>query len=497
MSDVTTAGPGHNNPPIIPPTDVDMLADLQKRYPELAKEQEEFATALATFPTEFTLKDEETAAALQDLMGKMKKHQSVLAAHKKTEKKPWDTLVKVVQNFFVKHDEKIDTWLAEWQPRHQAFLELKKEDTARKAEEEAARLREVEEKARTAAAEKAEDALWAEARMELAEYDERKAREREADLREDQMWAEARTELAQFEERRIAREKTARERAEKEQNGENLKAIRRHMKDVEKLNTLADADEANEDQIAQLDAFIRPGGVVSALAGPVASSTLLDEEQKVEVEELRLRLDALRTALNSRYDAKEQRKRAKALQEEQARQAVAAENRMWDDAYAELALYDARKATEQSSAKADQVKSDARDAVLDVRDARTAGTAAAKAGKQAAKDLKTLGADADRAANRADRIEDRLENSTDADLSRTRGDLGTVGSLTRSWKYRVVDRDALRGACGVLGPHLTDDAMDGAVFRWMRLNQADFKGERAEGLLAGVVFVYEQGERIA
>lgn len=498
MSDTHALPPrGHNLPPIIAPTDAEMLADLQNRFPELPKELAEFEEALATYPTEFALEDEDRAAALQDLLGKMKKHKSVLAAHKKTEKKPWDGLVKVVQNFFTKADEAIDGLLETWAPRHQAFLDLKKAEASRKAEEAAQQQREREETARR-------EAEAAEARAEAARQAEAQARQREEEARQraeeeerKAKLARERAEAAAAEEKRIAREKADRERAEREVNDTSLKAIRRHMKDVDKLNTLSEADEASEAEIAQLDALVRPGGIVSVLAGPVASSHLLDDDQREEVQALSVKLTLLRKALAERFDAKERRRRAKEAKEAAERDAAAAAERARLREQEEARATAARAERERLDREALDAKDRQKAAQGDVREARAEQRGAVADQKDAAKTQKASTADAERAANRADRIESRLENSTDADLSRTRGDLGSTGALVRRWVHVVTDEAALRAVSGPLGEHFTEDALSGAAYRWMRAHQAGFTGERVEGRLPGVVFVYEQGARIA
>jgi len=69
----------HNQPPLELPSEEAMLAELKHRYPELEQRLTEWETALKTFRTsggelpKFTLKDSETAEALQDLLGQIDK----------------------------------------------------------------------------------------------------------------------------------------------------------------------------------------------------------------------------------------------------------------------------------------------------------------------------------------------------------------------------------------------------------------------------------------
>lgn len=495
MSDTTTLPPRtHNLPAIIAPTDTEMLADLNGRYPELVKELAAFEDALSEYPTEFTLADEDRAAALQDLLGQMKKHQDKLAAHKKSEKKPWNALVSVVQNFFTKPDDRITALDAVWRPRWQAFMDLKKAENLRKAEEEAAKQRAVEEANRKSAQEAAERAAAARAEEAAAREREAAARAAEEQAERDRVAAMERKAAAEAEEKRIADEKKARDRAEKETNDSNLRAIRRHMKDVERLNTLAEADEAEDAEIQQLDAFIRPGGIVSVLAGPVASSMLLDDAQKAEIEAIRLRLAELRQTGDARYNKREQAKRAKAAKEAQEAEERAAAARKAKHEEDERVAAAAKVARELAETEAQAAKEAAAKAKGEIREARADQRGAVADQRGAAKDQRVADTDADRAANRAGRIENKIENSNDADMAGTlRGDLGSKGSLTKRWALQIEDEAALRASCGPLGEHFTFDALNGAAYRWMNAHRTGFTGERVEGALPGVVFMHEQG----
>lgn len=483
----------HNSPPIVIPANEDLLADLQARYPDLNEKLDEFDKALATYPTSLTLADEDIAGSLGDLLGKMRDQKAAWAGVKKNQKKPWDGLVKVVQNFFGKGEEKIEAWLEVWKPRHQAFLDLKSAENQRRAEEAAeAQRREAERlKAEAAAAEErarkaAEDQGAAERRAEearlRAEEEERKRKD-----------AEARAEALAQAERLAAEEKRKRDRAEKDQNVDAMRAIKRNMKDVERLNTLAEGDEASEEEIKQLDELVRPGGMISTLAGPVASSMLLDDDQKVEMKALRERLEVLRTAANARFGKREQAKREKArlAQEERDRIAAAerAEARRLEEVAAAVRRAEREKA-EREAAEARERQDTAKDDFVGAsKDARTAKGDVKDAGRAA----RDIGRDAERTENRADRLDRKLASSTDADHSRTRGDLGSVSSITGRWVREIIDEAALRAVCGPLGEHFTTDALEGASYRWMAAHREGFVGERAtDPALPGVVFVWER-----
>ena len=499
MTDDTTALPPktHNLPPIVAPVDTALLADLQSRYPEVPATLKDFEEALATYPAKLTLADEETAAALQDLLGKMKKTQSVWKAHRGSEKKPWDTLVKVVQNFFGKAEEKIDEHLEVWKPRYQAFLDLKEAENRRRAEAEAERQRAEAERARAEAAAAEERRLAAERAAEEARQRAELERQRAEEEARKRAEAEAAAERARAEEKRIAEEKRQREKAEKETNATNLRTIKAAMKEAEKLHTYAEAAEQTDEEAKKLDDMIRPGGTISALAAPVVQSVLLDDDQKADIEAVRTRLNELRAAQNDRFDAKERKRREKLAKEAAEREAKEAAERAAKRAEEEAAIAKARAEREAQEAAAEAAKLAAKNAKAGARAAEDAAREHAAEGKGAAREQRENEKEADRAANRGDRLTRKIENSTDADFNRTRGDLGTVGSTTGRWGHEIVDEAALRAVCGPLGEHFTEDALSGAVYRWMVAHRTAFTGERVEGALAGVVFVWERDVRIA
>ena len=499
---------GHNKPPLTPPASEEALDDLRGRFPELEAKQKEFEAGLATFPKrDIRLDEPDVAAALQDLLGQIKKQRTVISAHKSSEKKPWDAVVKVVQNFFVKHDDGLKALQDEWMPRYEAFATTKRDEAKRKAEEEAERQRQAAEKARREAEEAEERRRQAEAEAATARAREEEARRQAEGEEKRRREAEEAAARAREEERRIADERRQREKAEKEANATALKEIRTLMKAAENLHALAEGAEATEDETKRLDAHIRPGGLVSQLAGPVASSSLLSDEQREEIEVVRTRLADLREAATARFDAKERRRRAKEAKEAEERERAAAAEREARRKADEEAAAKARAEREKAEAEAAADKEAQRAAQAAAREARADQRDAAREGRTAARDSATAEAEAHRSSNRADRIDRKLENSTEADLSRTRGDLGTVGGLRRSWKHMIVDEAALRAGFinpdGTMAPsaslaeHLESEALNGAVYRWMRAHQGAWQGrQRVEGELPGVVFTYETDAQI-
>lgn len=498
-----TVGLGHNKPPVVLPKEDEMLEHLQNRYKEIPAKLAEFEAAFAGYPEELTLEQPDVAEAFQDLLDQVAKEQRVWGAHKKGENGPLTKLTNVVKNFFTKADEKADALIAANKPKFDAYVEAKKQKAIRDAEEEAERQRQKQKAAEEAAAKAAAEKARLEAEAEAARRAEEEARAAAEKAKRDKEEAEERARLAAAEEKRLAEEKRVRDREEKERNTQGLRDVRAYMKTAERIHGQAEAGEASETELEHLDSLIKHGGMIGGIAGPVLGSMLLDDEQRDELGTIKTRLDAMRTAQNERFNRAELRRREKARLAAEEKEKADAEARRIKREAEEKALADAkakREAEEAAALKAKEEKAAAeklaRDAAGDAKEALSDAKVAGRAGRMA-------GEEAERAANRADRVENRLNKSTEADLSRTRGDLGSVGRQQRSWKHLIKDEDvlmaAITDACAdpnlkqllaLLGP----EALNGAVFRYMRMHQDGWKmadRQRVDNALPGVVFVYE------
>lgn len=494
QTDDTRLGIGGNMPPVNPPSETDLLADLKRRYPKIDSRLAEFESALKSFPDKIT--DETVAKELQDLLGQMKDERSAWKGQRSEQKKPWDKLAKVVMNFFTNAEDKIEGWEAVWVPRLDAYADIKRVAAQRAAEAEAQRIRDE-------AAAQARAAQEAEERRLAAEEAARQAEAREAAAREEARQAEERRRVADEaaraaaeEAKRVEAEKKAKEKLEREQNEDALRAIKRHMKDAGKLHDkMGEAAEGEVEQadVDQLDALVRAGGIIGVLAGPVFNSPFLTTEQVLEIEQTRLALGNMRQVLSERQDAKVRRRRAKEAKAAEDAEAKAAEERRLKRVADEAAAEVARKARADAEAAAEAARNDLKDARKGVTEAQKGANLAVQAEKGAAREAGRAGDEADRLDNRAGRAERRLENSTDADFSRIRGDLGTVGSQARRWAHYTVDEEALRAVSGPLGPFLLLDAMEKAITHLMRARQSGFTGELVTlPDLPGVEFRYER-----
>lgn len=496
-----------NKPPIELPNEAAMLENLQAQYPEIDKRLKEWEGAFAEFPLDIPLEQADVAQSLQDLLGQVKKDSKVWTdSFQKQEKKPLNALIKVVGNFFTSRVEKADGFLAKYGPVHETFLQRKAERARKDAEEEADRQREAEQAARAAAEQARRDQEAAEARAADERRKEQEAREAAERARVEREEADARAAAAKERERQEAEARRTREKAEKEQNATALREIRPLLAEAEKLHNLAEADEASDTETARLAELTRPGGLIGELARPVSASLLLDADQVERVGAVRKRLGELREAGEARLGKRQRAAAEKARKAEEERQAQDSAVREAQRNADEERAATARREREEAEAAAQRARDDRAVAEQAARDARDAARAEEGSAKDAGKVAKGHDTEADRNANRADRIDNRLEKSTEADLSRTRGDLGTVGSLAKSWGHMIVDEDALREALRkaikvpayvTLVDQLTSDALNGAVYRFMRLHQDGWRGrDRVEDALAGVVFSYDTAGRI-
>ena len=490
----------HNKPPITPPSETEFLEDLRRRYPDVEPKLAELLEAYNDAPKD--LVDDEAAGKVQDLYKQMRTFSTTWKALGGMEKKPWESLGDIARTFFKKAEDKLAIASKDLLERHTAFAERKKA-----AAEQA--LRDKAEKERAAAEQLQRDAEAAEQRRRDAERAEAEAKERElrakaeADAAEQRKRdAEAAAERAKAEEKRIADEKRERERAEKESNAEALRQLKAIVREGEKTNDLiADMDEGTQrtEADAALAGAFGSSSDANRLGRQLSSSILLTDEQKAQLAELRARTLAVLTAVRARAAAadharheRERLEQEKAEAEAAERRRKAEEQRRIDDEAAEIARQErARAEAEAAAAKADATaaKAEAREARSDARDA-------AVDQKAAGRQERALSEQAVKTENRAARIENKAENASDADLSRTRGDYGTVGGLSGIWEYTVTDRNELTRHFGPLGPYLMDAAQDAAVYRFKQSHQNEWTDERVSGLIPGVVFSWTPRSRI-
>lgn len=488
---------GHNNPPVTVPEEADLLADLATRYPQVVKDLAEIEAAAADVPGVIT--DEATAGKLQALLKKTSSLRAQWKALRGVEKRPWSAVLAIVGNWFETAEEKADKIIETHKPRLTAFLDAKAEAARVAAEQEAERQRAEAERLAAEAAAAEQRRKDAEAAAARAVAEEAAARRRAEEEEERRKAAEAAREAAAAEEKRILAEKRDRERAEKERNTENLKQIRRHLKDAGKLHDAGIGDDTPMPDIEMLEALVRPGGTLATLLGQVFGSSLLTHEEVLEVEQAKIAMGNMRQVLSERLGDRERRKRAKLQKEENDRQAAAAAARKLERDEDERRTAEARVAREQAEAAAETAKAAHKAAQGEVREARASGREAADDVRQAERTAATVERQAEKAESRADRMEHKAGTLTDADASRTRGEGGSVGTLSGRWEPRIDDRDAI--PLEELRGYLNPAAIDAAITLWQRAHQREWLDkrvdEKVEGALKGVTFLWIPDSRIA
>lgn len=239
-----------------------------------------------------------------------------------------------------------------------------------------------------------------------------------------------------------------------------------------------------------------------------AEARRLEEERARKAQEERERAER---------EAREARERAERLREEQARLEEERRQRKIRDEQeaAAKAERDAeaearRKAEEEAHAKrmaelkAQRAEEDrkaaesrvaAQKALEERREAEAAAAAAKRDEKSAARDAGNNLDDAVRMEKRANRLDDAAQAS-ESDLSRGRGEYGSVGSRVTTWKWRMLNRDDV--PLETLRAYLHPDAIDAAVTRYMNAHRPELgTGRDFNDLLRGVEFFQEQTTRVA
>ncbi|MFT3987224.1 hypothetical protein [Aestuariivirga sp.] len=251
--------------------------------------------------------------------------------------------------------------------------------------------------------------------------------------------------------------------------------------------------------------------------------------QAQEAERKRQEAEALRRAEEQRArkaqeereraerDAREAQERAKRAAEEAARlEAERRERARRDEEDRKLkaqrdAEADARRKAEEEdtrkrieAARAERAKAEeearvAREASAKALEERRAAEEAARLAKReektAEKTANTQLEDAVRLERRADKLDGAAQQS-EADLSRGRGEYGSVGSRATRWTYRILDRDAV--PLEALRAYMHPDAIDAAVTRFMNAHRPELgKGRDRDGLLRGVEFYTITETRVA
>jgi actin-related protein len=187
-------------------------------------------------------------------------------------------------------------------------------------------------------------------------------------------------------------------------------------------------------------------------------------------------------------EAEEAKVRAQRNAEEEARRK--AEREEHDRKMADLAK---QRAEEEAKAKA--AREEAAKALAERRAAEDAAAAAKREEKAAEREADHNLDDAVRLERRSAKLEDAA-NASEAELSRGRGDYGSVGSRATFWTWRMLDRDAV--PLEALRAYIHPDAIDAAVTRFMNAHRPELgQGRDMNDLLPGIEFYRDTQTRVA
>lgn len=393
MTDDKPAGLGHNLPPesteVVPPKTIqEQLAEAHKALTDRYTELMELASAA---PAE--VKTEEVFAPLSDLLKAGRAYLAMSEAARKIENEESRKRTAMIDTWFKNPAERLTLAMKAVKERTDVYLDEKK------ASEEKRRKDEADRKAQ-AARDKAEDALWADARRELALYDAAKAEERAT--------AE-----------RLRKEAAARRTDHLREHAKRLKGVEAYL-----------AERAERRRLK------------AAAAAAAAIKAAADERARLEAEgEHRLA-----------QEAADRRAEEEAARVEEARVRNAAE------------LETAKKET-QAARRAETKAAGQADTLFEAADDH---------GEEA----EELGGAAARLGKRAERAE-RHANAAPADMSRTRSEMGTTSSITKTWKVTNIARDDLD--LNMLRGFLHPDAVEVAVRGYMMAHRNDAGGPALKG----------------
>lgn len=225
---------------------------------------------------------------------------------------------------------------------------------------------------------------------------------------------------------------------------------------------------------------------------------LRKEEEEKAAKAQREREAAEKAAREANERAERAREEARKLEEARKRQKEqderdAAQRKIDEEEHAKKMAKLKEEADEAECQKKEEREKAAK-ALAERRAAEEAAALAKKDEKVAGREANAQLDDAVRAEKRANRLEDAAQAS-EADLSRGRGDYGSVGSRVTVWTWRMLERDKV--PLEALRAYLNPDAIDAAVTRFMNAHRNELgKGRDLDDLLKGVQFFQEQSTRV-
>lgn len=220
----------------------------------------------------------------------------------------------------------------------------------------------------------------------------------------------------------------------------------------------------------------------------------LREAREAEERAEAARLEGIRLAKEAKErkerEEREAEERAKKKELDEAAEVIAKEKREKEQREHEEQMAVLKKKREDEEAEAKRLREKAAKERQDQNEAAERAAAAKKDEKVAGKDFNQAYEGAERSEKRADKL-DRAAEAGDAELSRGRGELGSVASLASRWTYEVDDYTMLD--IRALWPHINRDAVDAAIFKWMQLQPATPEARQ----MKGVRFFIDKSIRVA
>jgi hypothetical protein len=455
---------GHNNPP----TEKQIM---EERHADLFKRLRDLIARAADVPAE--VKDDDTCGKVGDLIKAMRTCLAQVDSTRKIENEDIRRRLGEINNTFTKPADELGKVRDEIKARNDAYLSAKADAEKLRLEELAAEQRRKAEVATAAAAAAETKRLAAEREAAEAKAREDEARQREAQAKADQTAAELRAAAAAAEEERQVIERRERDRARNESLAADLRFCARLMKEIEMMAAIDAEHGLPEAEAARLDGLIGVGSeIVLAAARLRGNAYFLDAEQDKEATHLNTRLSSIRWQREMEVDAREASKHAAEVAERQRRREA-------EDAR----LAEAKRLREVEEAAAAAAKAKAVAARAEVKSAAADQKEAARDIRQAGRDEKTSMAAGERLDASASKIE-RKAGGPESDLARTRGDLGSVNTVSRRWTVRVVDIRVLD--LDKLRFHIHPDALQAAAQGFLQAGGRELQGAVIEHAREGV-----------
>jgi chromosome segregation ATPase len=217
-------------------------------------------------------------------------------------------------------------------------------------------------------------------------------------------------------------------------------------------------------------------------------------EARERAERLREEQARLERERKEREAREAEEAKAKAVQDEKDRIEREARRKAEEEAHAKR-MAELKAQREEEDRKAREAREAAAKALEERRQAEEAAAAAKRDERANAKIVNNAIDDAVRMEKRADKL-DGAAQASEADLSRGRGDYGSVGSRVTTWTYTIINRDRI--PLEKLRSFIHPDAIDAAVSRFMQANRPELgKGRDCDDLLPGVEFHTVTNTRVA